>query len=68
MGRHVLIELAHLAGGVALALAISWAAAWAYPLGAAVIWAYGGAAAVATVILAAGPIRDAWRRDRASAR
>ena len=64
MGRHAVIELLHIAAGLAAALAMTWAAAWAYPLGFDVIWGCGGFAMLATVVMGIGPLRRAAARDR----
>lgn len=65
MGRHVLTELLHLAAGLMVALAMTAAAAWAYPLGHDVIWGCGVFAMAATALMGVGPLRRAGARDRA---
>lgn len=68
MGRYMLIELAWLAGGLALTLAIAGVAAWSYPLGADVIWTIGGIALLVVVAINIAPLRQAQARDRAADR
>ncbi len=63
----VAIELLYIALGVAIAIALSAAAAWSYPLGRVVIWYCGAGAAAATMLMGIGPLRRAWRIDRARA-
>jgi Na+-driven multidrug efflux pump len=60
-----LVEALHLLAGLLVAVGLTWACAWAYPLGADVIWWCGGAAMLATVLMGIGPLRRAWRADRA---
>lgn len=60
----VTIELLHLAAGLVVAALFTWAAAWAYPLGAEVIWWCGAGAAAATIAMGVGPLRRAYRIDR----
>lgn len=67
MGRHVLVELMYMIAGLAVACAISAAAAWAYPLGRDVIWWCGALAMVATIAMGVGPLRRAAARDRGQA-
>ena len=57
------IEILHILAGLGVAVAITWAAAWSYPLGQDVIWACGAAAMVATVLMGVGPLRRARRLD-----
>lgn len=64
MGRASRIELFHIVAGVVAAIAMTAAAAWAYPLGEDVIWACGIAAMVATVLMGIGQMRRARRIDR----
>jgi hypothetical protein len=54
-----LIEILHILVGLGVAVAITWAAAWSYPLGQDVIWWCGAAAMVVTVIMGIGPLRQA---------
>ena len=60
-----LVELLHIVVGLIAALAMTVAAAWAYPLGRDVIWWSGAAAMVATVLMGLGPLRRARIVDRA---
>ncbi|MDQ2892930.1 MAG: hypothetical protein M3R64_07570 [Pseudomonadota bacterium] len=60
----VAIELLYIALGVVIAIALTAAAAWSYPLGRAVIWYCGAGAAAATMLMGIGPLRRAWRIDR----
>ena len=64
MGRKVLTELLHMIAGLMAAVAMTAGAAWAYPLGATVIWACGIFAMVATALMGIGPLRRAARADR----
>jgi hypothetical protein len=64
MGRHVLIELLYVVAGLMAGLALTAAAAWAYPLGYDVIWACGAVAMAASVVMGIGPLRRAAARDR----
>ena len=57
------IEVLHILGGLLAAVAITWAAAWSYPLGQDVIWSCGAAAMVATVAMGVGPLLRARRLD-----
>ncbi len=58
------IEILHILAGLAVAVAMTWAAAWSYPLGQDVIWSCGAAAMVATVAMGLRPLRRAQRQDR----
>ena len=60
-----LIEILHILVGLGVAVAITWAAAWSYPLGWDVIWWCGMAAMVATILMGIGPLRRAWVQDKA---
>jgi peptidoglycan/LPS O-acetylase OafA/YrhL len=62
------IEILHILAGLAVAVAITWAAAWSYPLGQDVIWTCGAAAMVATVLMGVGPLRRARRLDQTTRR
>ena len=62
------IEILHIVVGLLAAVAITWAAAWSYPLGQDVIWACGAAAMVATVLMGVGPLRRARRLDQTTRR
>lgn len=58
------VELLHIAAGLIAAAAMTYAAAWAYPLGFEVIWWCGIGAMVATVLMGIGPLRRARAIDR----
>jgi hypothetical protein len=58
------IELLHLAAGLVAAAAMTWAAAWAYPLGYETIWWCGAGAMAAAVLMSIGPLRRARAIDR----
>ncbi len=62
------IEILHILAGLVAAVAITWAAAWSYPLGQDVIWSCGAAAMVATVLMGVGPLRRARRLDQTTRR
>ncbi|HXH16501.1 MAG TPA: hypothetical protein VNJ10_10265 [Sphingomonas sp.] len=62
------VEILHIVAGLVVAVAITWAAAWSYPLGQDVIWACGAAAMVATVLMGVGPLRRARRLDQTTRR
>ena len=64
MPRHTVIELLHIAIGLAATALIVAAAAWAYPLARWEIEVTGIACAVVVVLLGVGPVRQAWARDR----
>ena len=59
------IELLSIAAGLIVAVLMTWAAAWSYPLGREVIWWCGAGAMVATVLMGIGPLRRARAADRA---
>ncbi len=61
--RHTTVEILHILVGLAVAVAITWAAAWSYPLAWDVIWTCGAAAMVATVAMGIRPLRRARRLD-----
>lgn len=61
--RRTVIELLHVAGGLIVAVMMTWAAAWSYPLGWDVIWWCGIAAMIATVGMGVRPLRQAWKQD-----
>jgi hypothetical protein len=63
----VAIELFYLLLGLAVTYALTAGAAWSYPLGREVIWYCGAGAAAASMLMAIGPLRRAWRVDRARA-
>lgn len=58
-------ELFFIALGLLVGYLLTRACAWAYPLGAEVVWWCGGAAMVATVLMGLPPLRRAWRADMA---
>jgi len=62
------IEILHIVAGLVAAVAITWAAAWSYPLGWDVIWWCGAAAMVATLAMGIRPLRHARRLDRETRR
>ena len=62
------IEILHILAGLVVAIAITWAAAWSYPLGQDVIWSCGAAAMVATVLMGVGPLRRSRRLDQTTRR
>ena len=71
MLRRTLVEALHVVAGLAAAVAITWAAAWSYPLGWDVIWWCGAGAMAATILMGIGPLRralaeDALEQDRAT--
>ncbi len=71
MPRRTLVEALHVVAGLAAAVAITWAAAWSYPLGWDVIWWCGAGAMAATILMGIGPLRralteDALEQDRAT--
>jgi hypothetical protein len=61
--KQTTIEILHIIAGLAAAVAMTWAAAWSYPLAWDVIWWCGGAAMVATVAMGVQPLRHARRLD-----
>ncbi len=63
--RHTLIELLYVAAGLATAALITWAAAWAYPLGRETIRWVGAGAMIAVLIVNVPALRDARAKDRA---
>ena len=68
IGRQVAIELAHIAGGIVLALVIGWGAAWAVPLARAEIWIIDYVAIAFIIGMGYPQMRDAWAADRAADR
>ena len=62
-----LTELFFLALGLLAGFALTWACAWSYPLGVDVIWACGGLAVLASMLMDAPKLRRAWLADRAGA-
>ena len=65
MPRHTLIEVLHIAIGLATTALIVAAASWAYPLARWEMRVTGIVCAIAVVLLGIGPVRRAWSRDRA---
>ena len=65
MGRRTLTELFFITGALVAAMLLTWAAAWAYPMGREPIRWCGLAAMAATVAMGAGPLARAIRADRA---
>jgi len=61
----LLIEVLYVGLSLVVIYALTAAAAWSYPLGDRVIWSCGAAAAAATMLMAIGPLRTAWRIGRA---
>ncbi len=61
----VLIEVLHIAVGLAAAALIASLAAWSYPLARNDIWLVTGVAMVAVIAMGVGPLRRAWAIDRA---
>lgn len=62
----VLIELVHIAIGLAAAVVIAWLAAWAYPRARADIWLVAYVAMAAVVVMGIRPLNAARRADRAA--
>ena len=58
------VELLYLVGGLVAAAALTWVAAWAYPLGYETIWWCGAGAMVASVLMSIAPLRRARAIDR----
>lgn len=65
MPRHTLVEILHIAIGLAATALIVSAASWAYPLARWEMQVTGVACAIVVVLLGIGPVRRAWARDRA---
>jgi hypothetical protein len=64
--RHrTLMESLYLAAGLLVGLLLTYAFAWAYPLGAQVVWACGAVAIMATAAMGVGPLMRARALDRA---
>lgn len=59
IGRQVAIELAHIAGGIVLALVIGWGAAWAVPLARGDIWTVVIVAVAVVLLMGIRPLREA---------
>ncbi len=66
IGRKTLIELAHIAAGIALALGMAWAMAWAVPLAKLDIWAVDIVSIVIILIMGVQPVREAMAADKAA--
>ncbi|UZK67575.1 hypothetical protein [Sphingomonas sp. M1-B02] len=60
----VLIEVIHIAVGLAVAMLIAWCAAWSYPLARSDIWLVAYIAMAAVVLMGIGPLRRAYALDR----
>ena len=60
----VLIEVLHIAIGLAAALCIGWLAKWAYPRAAQEIWLVVYVSMAAVVVMGIGPLRRAYAIDR----
>lgn len=63
IGQRTVIELLHVAVGIAAALLIGKLSAWSYPLAERDIWLVTSAAILVTAILGVGPIRRALAED-----
>lgn len=61
--NRVVVELLYVASGVLAALAIGWAAAWAYPVGRANIWLVTYVSAAVVVLLGIRPVLRAIRGE-----
>ena len=61
----VLLETVHIAIGLLAAALMAAAGAWAYPQARGDIWLVGYAAMVAVALMGIGPLRRAFRTDRA---
>lgn len=61
IGRQIAIELAHIAGGIVLALVIGWGAgaAWAVPLARGDIWTVVIVAIAVVLLMGIRPLREA---------
>lgn len=59
IGRQVAIELAHIAGGIVLALVIGWGAARAVPLARGDIWTVVIVAVAVVLLMGIRPLREA---------
>jgi predicted transporter len=62
----VLIEVLHIVVGLIAAGLIAWYAAWSYPLAGRDIWLVAYVAMAAVALMGIGPLRRAYRQDRAS--
>ncbi len=63
--KRALVELLHLAAGLAATALIAKLSAWAYPLGRETIVAIGWIAAAVVVLMSIRPLLRALARDRA---
>ena len=63
MPTRTLVELLHLAAGLAATVLIVRLSAWAYPLGRGVIEATGWVSAAIVLAMAVPPLRRAWAID-----
>ena len=66
MGRRTLVELLHVAAGLAAAVWLTSRFARSYPLGREVIWWCGTGAMLATLAMAVRPVRRALAEDRSA--
>jgi len=57
--RNTLIELIHIAAGIAAAVVVTKLAAWAYPLGRETIWWVGAAMVVVVTVMGVRSLRRA---------
>uniref|UniRef100_UPI0035CAF489 hypothetical protein n=1 Tax=uncultured Sphingomonas sp. TaxID=158754 RepID=UPI0035CAF489 len=64
IGRRTLVELLHIATGVAGAAVIAWGAVWSLPHAAGPIWEVACGMMVVIVVMGVRPLRLAWRADR----
>lgn len=64
MPRRTLVEILHIAIGLAATAFIVACSAWAYPLARWEIEVTGLACAIVVVLLGIGPVRRAWTADR----
>jgi len=64
IGRRTMVELLHVAAGLAVALWLTVNFARSYPLGRDVIWWCGTAAMLATLAMAVRPVGRALEQDR----
>jgi len=62
--ERTLLEVLHLAAGVAAFTAMFAAAAWAYPQGYATIWNVGFVTMAAVVVMSVPEFGKAWAADR----
>ena len=63
-----LIELLHIAAGLAATALIASLAVWAVPAAGRTIWWVAYASMIVVVFMGIRPLRLAWARDRADAR